>query len=119
MANKMASLVQVDIDRLSVTKTSWGQQFREAMSVNGGDLETAKIIHYFGHTLAFFWKVSPSRCEAQRWISLVLDSLRLCSTYVDRWRLVDLLRVALLHCHSHGYRGRRRCHLRLPGWLEG
>ncbi|CAF1534957.1 unnamed protein product, partial [Didymodactylos carnosus] len=57
MANQMANLVQVDIDRLSVTKTSWAQQFHDAMNVNGGDLETAKIGHYIGHTLAFFWKV--------------------------------------------------------------
>ena len=115
----MASLVQVDIDRLSVTKTSWGQQFRDAMSVNGGDLETAKITHYFGHTLAFFWKVSRSRYETQRAISMLLDSLRLRSTHGYRWWLADLLRVAVLHCHSHGHRRRCRCHLRLPGWLEG
>lgn len=57
MANKMASLVQVDMDKLSVTKTTWGQQFRDAMNVNGGDLETAKAGHYIGHALAFFWKV--------------------------------------------------------------
>jgi solute carrier family 8 (sodium/calcium exchanger) len=57
MANKMASLVQVDMDKLSVTKTSWGQQFQDAMNVNGGDLETAKFGHYVGHALAFFWKV--------------------------------------------------------------
>ena len=61
MANKMASLVQVDMDKLSVTKTSWGQQFRDAMNVNGGDLETAKFGHYIGHTLAFFWKVIDRR----------------------------------------------------------
>jgi solute carrier family 8 (sodium/calcium exchanger) len=57
MANRLASLVQVDIDKLSVTKKSWGQQFREAMNVNGGDLDTAKIGDYVGHCLAFFWKV--------------------------------------------------------------
>lgn len=57
MANKVASLVQGDIDKLSVTKTSWGEQFRDAMNVNGGDLETAKTSHYIGHTLAFFWKI--------------------------------------------------------------
>ena len=58
IANKMASLVQVDIDKISVTKTSWGQQFREAMNVNGGDLDTAKAINYIGHALSFFWKVN-------------------------------------------------------------
>jgi solute carrier family 8 (sodium/calcium exchanger) len=57
MANKMASLVQVDMDRLSVTKTSWGQQFEEAMNVNGGDVKTAKFGHYLAHTFSFFWKV--------------------------------------------------------------
>ncbi|CAF1399080.1 unnamed protein product [Rotaria sordida] len=57
MANKMAPLVQGDIDKLSVTKTTWGQQFREAMNVNGGDIETAKLSHYIGHSLSFFWKV--------------------------------------------------------------
>ena len=57
MAKRMASLVQVDIDKLNVTKTTWAQQFRDAMNVNGGDLETAKISHYIGHGFAFFWKV--------------------------------------------------------------
>ncbi|CAF1575545.1 unnamed protein product [Rotaria sordida] len=58
MANKMASLVQGDIDKLSVTTTTtWGQQFREAMNVKGGDLETAKFSHYVGHSLSFCWKV--------------------------------------------------------------
>lgn len=57
ITNKMASLVQVDMDKLSVTKTSWGQQFQDAMNVNGGDLATAKFSNYFGHALSFFWKV--------------------------------------------------------------
>ena len=57
MANRMASLAQADLDKLNVTKTTWGQQFRDAIYVNGGDLETAKFSHYIGHVLAFFWKV--------------------------------------------------------------
>jgi solute carrier family 8 (sodium/calcium exchanger) len=57
MANQMASLVQGDMDKLNVTKTTWGQQFKDAITVNGGDLETAKFGHYIGHALAFFWKV--------------------------------------------------------------
>ena len=35
MANKLASLVQIDLDKLNVTKTSWGENFRDAMNVNG------------------------------------------------------------------------------------
>ncbi len=57
MANRMAALVQADMDKLNVTKTTWGQQFKDAITVNGGDLKTAKFGHYIGHALAFFWKV--------------------------------------------------------------
>ena len=53
----MASLVQGDIDKISVTKTTWAQQFSNAMNVNGGDLESAKFGHYIGHSFAFFWKI--------------------------------------------------------------
>ncbi|UJR09574.1 hypothetical protein I4U23_013809 [Adineta vaga] len=79
MANKMASLVQVDIDKLSVTKTSWGQQFHDAMNVNGGDLETAKFGHYVGHTLAFFWKILfafvPPTSIAGGWLTFFVSLL--------------------------------------------
>ncbi|CAF0956523.1 unnamed protein product [Adineta ricciae] len=79
MANKMASLVQVDIDKLSVTKTSWGQQFRDAMNVNGGDLETAKFGHYVGHSLSFFWKVLfafvPPTSIAGGWLTFFVSLL--------------------------------------------
>jgi len=57
MANQMASLVQGDMDKLSVTKTTWGQQFQDAMTVNGGNLKDAKFRHYIAHAFAFFWKV--------------------------------------------------------------
>ncbi|CAF1080676.1 unnamed protein product [Adineta steineri] len=77
MANKMASLVQVDMDKLSVTKTSWGQQFQDAMNVNGGDLETAKFGHYIGHALAFFWKVLfafvPPTAMAGGWLTFFVS----------------------------------------------
>ncbi|CAF2384962.1 unnamed protein product [Rotaria sp. Silwood2] len=79
MANRMASLVQVDMDKLSVTKTSWGQQFRDALNVNGGDLETAKMGHYIGHALAFFWKVLfafvPPTAIAGGWLTFFVSLL--------------------------------------------
>ncbi|CAF1235055.1 unnamed protein product [Adineta ricciae] len=77
MANRMASLVQVDMDKLSVTKTSWGQQFQDAMNVNGGDLETAKFGHYVGHALSFFWKVLfafvPPTAMAGGWLTFFVS----------------------------------------------
>ncbi|CAF3298531.1 unnamed protein product [Rotaria socialis] len=79
MANKMASLVQVDIDKLSVTKTTWGQQFKDAMTVNGGDLETAKFLHYVGHTFSFFWKILfafvPPTSIAGGWLTFFVSLL--------------------------------------------
>ena len=85
MANKVASLVQGDIDKLSVTKTSWGEQFRDAMNVNGGDLETAKASHYIGHALAFFWKV----------INDFLEKYRICSNF----KFIDRFSSLLFHQH--------------------
>ncbi|CAM4784047.1 unnamed protein product [Rotaria magnacalcarata] len=79
MANKMASLVQVDMDKLSVTKTTWGQQFKDAMTVNGGDLETAKFVHYVGHTFSFFWKILfafvPPTSIAGGWLTFFVSLL--------------------------------------------
>ncbi|CAF4934227.1 unnamed protein product [Rotaria sp. Silwood1] len=77
MAKKMASLVQCDIDKLSVTKTTWRQQFIEAMSANGGDLETAKFVHYVGHLLSVFWKVLfafvPPTSIAGGWLTFFIS----------------------------------------------
>ena len=39
-------------------KIKWGQQFVEAMNVNGGDLETATVLDYVMHFFTFGWKVS-------------------------------------------------------------
>lgn len=37
---------------------TWAQQFRNAMSVNGGDVENATSMDYFMHFVTFPWKVS-------------------------------------------------------------
>ena len=100
MANRMASLVQVDMDKLSVTKTSWGQQFQDAMNVNGGDLETAKFGHYVGHALSFFWKVSFENHERRQYkmkVYYLQGTLRFCSSHSHGWWLADILCLALLH----------------------
>ncbi|CAF1312025.1 unnamed protein product [Didymodactylos carnosus] len=57
MAGRMFNLVKLDIDRLSVSRRTWTQQFYDALNVNGGDLETATLSHYIGHVIAIFWKV--------------------------------------------------------------
>ena len=49
---------------------TWGQQFRNAMSVNGGDVESATSLDYFMHFVTFPWKVC-----------LVTDCLLLCPVH--------------------------------------
>lgn len=94
-------MAQVDIDKLSVTKTSWGDQFREAMNVNGGNLETAKASHYIGHAVAFFWKVIHRSRRFPFFSVEFLGSLCICSSTIDcRW-LVVFLCLVILHRHSH------------------
>jgi len=39
-------------------KQTWGEQFREAMNVNGGDLDNATTFAYVMHFLTFGWKVN-------------------------------------------------------------
>ena len=53
----MANMVNADLDAISVVKKSWGQQFQEAMNVNGGDVQQASPVDYAMHLLAFPWKV--------------------------------------------------------------
>ena len=60
IANRMANLVNADLDAISVVKKGWRQQFYEAMNVNGGDVENAKLIDYVMHFFSFPWKVKNS-----------------------------------------------------------
>ena len=52
------NMTNVNLDALRVDSTSWGDQFRNAMNVNGGDLEGASHMDYVMHFLTFGWKVS-------------------------------------------------------------
>lgn len=58
--NRMANMVIADLDAISVVNKGWGEQFKEAMNVNGGDVESAKMIDYIMHFFSFPWKVRHS-----------------------------------------------------------
>lgn len=58
IANRMANMVNADLDAISVVKKGWGQQFNEAMNVNGGDVDSATAIDYVMHFFSFPWKVA-------------------------------------------------------------
>ncbi len=47
----------MNLDKFSLGSATWGQQFREAMSVNGGDIESATRMDYVMHFITFAWKV--------------------------------------------------------------
>lgn len=57
IASKMANMVNADLNAISVVKKTWGDQFLEAMNVNGGEIEDAKPFDYFAHVFSFPWKV--------------------------------------------------------------
>lgn len=49
--------VNVNMDAMRVDTSTWGDQFRNAMNVNGGDIEGASTLDYVMHFLTFGWKV--------------------------------------------------------------
>jgi len=57
MVNRLVDLTNMNMDALRVESTSWGEQFRNAMNVNGGDVENASTIDYILHFISFGFKV--------------------------------------------------------------
>jgi len=55
--NRVVSLATFNLRRLDFGSETWGAQFREAMSVNGGDVENATTLDYVMHFFTFAWKV--------------------------------------------------------------
>ena len=55
--NRVVSLANFNLRRLDLGSETWGAQFREAMSVNGGDVENATTLDYVMHFFTFAWKV--------------------------------------------------------------
>jgi hypothetical protein len=58
MFDRVVSLTHLNLDRLELGSSSWGMQFRNAMSVNGGDVENATTLDYIMHFITFAWKVN-------------------------------------------------------------
>lgn len=53
----MLVMTNTNVDKLAVHRNTWLEQMKDALSVNGGDLENATCIDYVLHLLAFNWKV--------------------------------------------------------------
>jgi len=57
LITRVANLTSVNLDKLVIGKESWKQQFTEALSVNGGNVEDAEAADFVLHFLTFGWKV--------------------------------------------------------------
>ena len=65
MLDRLVNMTNVNLDSLRVDTTSWGDQFRNAMNVNGGDLESATHLDYFMHFMTFGFKVRVHLLQVQ------------------------------------------------------
>jgi len=61
MVNRLTFAVNVNVDAMRVEKVTWSDQFRNALNVNGGDVENASSVDYVMHVLTFGWKVGKIR----------------------------------------------------------
>ena len=87
MVNRLVDLTNMNVDALRVDTNTWGDQFRNAMNVNGGDLESATTLDYFMHFATFAWKVGSTNWN-------------LCIRFVLRKRF----EIMLLYLHNFLYR---------------
>merc|ERR1712130_718182 len=55
--NKMMMMTSANVDELRVQNETWAQQMKDAMVVNGGDIDNATTVDYIMHFLTFPFKV--------------------------------------------------------------
>jgi len=55
--NNMMMMANANVDDMRVSNETWGQQFKDAMLVNGGDVENASVGDYVMHFLTFGFKL--------------------------------------------------------------
>ena len=55
--NKMMLMTNANVDELRVHNDTWAQQIKDAMVVNGGDIESASTADYVMHFLTFGFKL--------------------------------------------------------------
>ncbi|XP_028395158.1 sodium/calcium exchanger 3-like [Dendronephthya gigantea] len=66
--DRVVGLTHLNLNRMKLGSETWGQQFRNAMSVNGGDVENATSMDYFMHFITFPWKVIFALCPPCTWL---------------------------------------------------
>ena len=56
--NKLMLMTNANVDELRVHNETWAQQFKDAMVVNGGDVDNATTGDYVMHLITFGFKVN-------------------------------------------------------------
>jgi solute carrier family 8 (sodium/calcium exchanger) len=56
--NKMLVMTNCNVDSMRLHNETWAQQLKDAMNVNGGDVENATAVDYVMHFLTFGFKVN-------------------------------------------------------------
>ncbi|XP_062620472.1 sodium/calcium exchanger 1-like isoform X2 [Saccostrea cucullata] len=57
LVSRIVNLTKANMDALQLEDSTWVTQMKNAMNVNGGDIENATFIDYLLHFLTFFWKI--------------------------------------------------------------
>ncbi|CAG5125255.1 unnamed protein product [Candidula unifasciata] len=57
LVSRIMNMTRANLEALELSKTTYMQQFIEAMNVNGGDVANASFVDYILHFCSFFWKV--------------------------------------------------------------
>ncbi|XP_041362525.1 sodium/calcium exchanger 1-like isoform X2 [Gigantopelta aegis] len=57
LVSRILSLTKANLDSLQLEQSTYVTQFRNAMNVNGGDLQNATFLDYILHFATFFWKI--------------------------------------------------------------
>jgi len=70
MVNRLTHTVNMNVDAMKADRATWAEQFRNALNVNGGDVENASNFDYAMHFLTFFWKVNARKQDRRNFTVL-------------------------------------------------
>ncbi|KAH7944028.1 hypothetical protein HPB52_014742 [Rhipicephalus sanguineus] len=57
IVNRLMLMTNTNVDKLRLHSANWVGQIKDAMNVNGGDIENAETVDYVMHFITFGWKV--------------------------------------------------------------
>ena len=57
VTHRLMLMTGANLDAFRVHTETWAEQFKQAMSVRGGDVKNATFWDYVLHFFSFFWKV--------------------------------------------------------------